>query len=154
MTSRAADGSGKAIAVGLEQFDMQGSGVVMSGVESGWQEPEFNPLTYQSWRWTTERATLWVRPTGRDVTLTLSGESPLRYYDSAPTVTVSVGATTVARFNPAADFNQEIVLPSAALASADGRVIVESDKWFIPGDRDGSPDRRHLALRIYSYAVR
>ena len=154
VTSRAADVSARPIAVGLEQFDLQGGGVVMSGVESGWQEPEFNPLTYQSWRWTTEKATLWVRPTGRDVTLTLSGESPLRYYDSAPTVTVSVGATTVVRFNPAADFRQQIVLPAAALASADGRVIVASDKWFIPGDRDRSPDRRHLALRIYSYAVK
>lgn len=154
VTSRAADGSGKAVAVGLEQFDLQGAGVAMSGVASGWQEPEYNPQTFRSWRWTTERATMWVRPIGRDVTLTLAGESPLRYYETAPTVTVSVDATTVARFNPSADFTQEIVLPASALASADGRVAIESDKWFVPGDRDGSPDRRHLALRIYSCTIR
>lgn len=154
VTSRAADGLGKEVAVGLEQFDLQGAGVAMSGVASGWQEPEYNPLTFRSWRWTTERATMWVRPIGRDVTLTLSGESPLRYYYAAPTVTVSVGATTVVRFNPSADFTQEIVLPAPALASANGRVVIESDKWFVPGDRDGSADRRHLALRMYSYGVK
>ena len=46
------------------------------------------------------------------------------------------------------------MLPADALASADGRVVIESDKWFVPGDRDAAPDRRHLALRIYSFSVR
>ncbi len=154
VTSRAADGSATEVPVGLEQFDLQGPGVPMIGVESGWQEPEYNPLRALSWRWTSERATCWVRPIGRDVTLTLSGESPLRYYDAAPAVTVTVGGATVARFSPSDDFTETIVLPADALASADGRVVIESDKWFAPGDRDGSADRRHLALRIYSYAVR
>jgi len=58
------------------------------------------------------------------------------------------------RFQPSTDFTEDIVLPADALASADGRVVVESDKWFVPGDRDGSGDRRHLALRIYSFSVR
>ena len=154
IASHAADLSGRAVPVGLEQFDLQGHGIPMVGVESGWQEPEYNPLTYLSWRWTTERATLWVRPAGRDVTLTLSGESPLKYYEAAPAVSVSVAGTSVARFTPSADFTQEIVLPAAALAASDGRVVIESDKWFVPGERDGSADRRHLALRVYSFAVR
>ena len=154
VTAHAADLSGAMVPVGLEQFDLQGAGVPMVGVESGWQEPEYNPLTYVSWRWTTERATLWVRPIGRDVTLTFSGESPLKYYDAAPNVSVSVGGASVARFTPAADFTQEIVLPAAALAAAEGRVVIESDKWFVPGERDGGGDKRHLALRIYSYTVR
>jgi hypothetical protein len=46
------------------------------------------------------------------------------------------------------------VLPADALASADGRVVIECDKWFVPGDRDAAADRRHLALRIYSLGVR
>lgn len=154
VTSRAADRSGKAVAVGLEQFDLQAAGLPMIGVESGWQEPEYNPLTSLSWRWTSERATLWVRPIGRDVTLTVSGESPLRYYDAAPNVTVTVGGTSVGRFHPSSDFTQAIVLPAAALAAADGRVVIESDKWFVPGERNGSADKRHLALRVYSYSVR
>ena len=76
------------------------------------------------------------------------------YYDAAPAVTVRVGGREVARFNPSADFTQEIVLPAAALAAADGRVVISSDKFFVPAERDGSPDKRHLALRMYSYAVR
>jgi hypothetical protein len=152
--SRAADGSGREIPVGLEQFDLQSAGTPMVGALEGWNEPEYEPLTARSWRWASERATLWVRPVGRDVTLTLVGKSPLRYHDAAPVVTVTVAGRQIARFSPASDFTQEIVLPAEALASAEGRVVLETDKWFVPADRDGTSDRRHLALRIYSYTVR
>jgi hypothetical protein len=95
-----------------------------------------------------------VRPIGRDVTLTLAGESPLRYFAGAPSVTVNAAGRPIARFNPSADFTQEILLPAGALAEAQGRVVIESDEWFMPAEREGSGDRRHLALRIYSFAVR
>jgi hypothetical protein len=152
--SEAADGSGRQIGIGLEQFDLQPPGVPMTGFDEGWQEPEYNPLTARSWRWTSERAVLWVRPIGRDVTLTVAGESPLRYFDAAPTVALTVDANMVARFSPSSEFTQTIVLPAAALAAADGRVVIESDRHFVPAERDGSTDRRHLALRIWSVAVR
>lgn len=142
------------VPVSLEQFDVQPAGVAMAGAADGWQEPEYDSRTAQAWRWMTERATLWVRPIGHDVTLTIAGESPLRYYDAAPVVTVSVAGRQVARFSPASDFAQEIVLPADALASAYGRVVIESDKWFVPADRSGAPDRRHLALKIYAFGVR
>ena len=142
------------IAVGLEQFDLQSAGTPMVGVDDGWYEPEYNPRTARAWRWTAEKAIVWVRPVGRNVTLTLSGESPLKYFDRAPTVTVTVGAREIARFNPSTDFSQEIVLPADVLAAEDGRVVVASDKFFVPAERGGPPDQRHLALRIYSYSVR
>jgi hypothetical protein len=154
VSSEAADGSGREIAVALEQFDVQSAGTTMTGAEAGWQEPEYNPRNARSWRWMTERATLWVRPVGRDVTLTLTGESPLRYFDGAPTVRVTVAGREAAHFTPSSDFTQTIVLPPELLAASDGRVVVESDKWFVPGDRDGSADRRHLGLRIYSFSAR
>jgi len=154
IASTAADGSNRMIPVGLEQFDLQSPGVSMMGAEDGWYEPEYDPRTARSWRWMAGRATLWVRPVGRDVTLTLAGESPLVYFDAAPAVTVIVAGREVARFHPSADFKQEIVLPAAALAAADGRVVITSDKSFVPAERDGTPDQRHLALRIYSYAGR
>jgi hypothetical protein len=69
-------------------------------------------------------------------------------------VAVTVGTREVARFNPSSDFSQDIVLPADALAAADGRVVVASDKFFVPAERDGSADQRHLALRIYSYSVK
>jgi len=152
--AESADGSNRVIPVGLEQFDLQSAGTPMIGVEDGWHEPEYDPRTARSWRWAAEKATLWVRPVGRDVRLTLSGESPLQYFDAAPAVIISVAGREIARLNPSADFTQEIVLPADALAEADGRVAIISDKFFVPAERDGSPDKRHLALRIYSYAVR
>jgi transmembrane protein TMEM260 (protein O-mannosyltransferase) len=154
ISSSAADGSNRVMAVGLEQFDLQGAGMPMIGAEEGWYEPEYNPRTARSWRWTAEKAALWVRPVGRNVMLTLSGESPLKYYDAAPNVVVAVGDREVARFSPSADFTQEIVLPADALASADGRVVITCDRFFVPAQREGSPDQRHLALRMYSYSVR
>ncbi len=154
VSSSATDDSNRVISVGLEQFDVQGPNVPMLGLEEGWFEPEYNPRTARSWRWTAEKAVLWVRPIGRNVTLTLSGESPLKYYDSAPAVAVAVGDREVIRFNPSSDFTQEIVLPADALAGADGRVVITSDKFFVPAQRDGSLDQRHLALRMYSYSVK
>ncbi|MDQ3347039.1 MAG: hypothetical protein M3545_03635 [Acidobacteriota bacterium] len=142
-----------AMPVALEQFDLQRGGVPMIGVEEGWQEPEYDPRTGRAWRWATERATLWVRPIGRDVRLIVQGESPRRYFATAPVITLTVAGREIARFSPASDFREDIVLPAAALSDANGRVVLESDQWFSPGDRDGSPDRRHLAVRIYSYAV-
>jgi len=154
VASHAANGAKGTVPVGLEQFDVQSPGMPMIAVDEGWYEPEYNPRTSRSWRWTSETAVLWVRPIGRNVTLTISGESPLRYFDAAPAVLVSVGDREVARFNPSSDFVQSIVLPADALAVADGRVVMTSDKFFVPAERDRSQDQRHLALRIYSYSVR
>jgi hypothetical protein len=142
------------VPVALEQFDLQSDGISMIGVEQGWQEPEYNPSTSRAWRWMAERATLWVRPVGRDVTLELEGESPLRYFDSPPVVTVTAAGRQIARFSPSSDFRQTVVLPADALAAADGRVVIESDKSFVPGERDGTGDKRRLALRIYSYSLK
>jgi len=154
VSSRAANEAKAIIAVGLEQFDVQSPGMPMIAVDEGWYEPEYNPRTARSWRWTSEKAILWVRPIGRNVTLTIAGESPLKYFDAAPNVVVSVGAREVARLNPSSDFAQSIVLPADALAAADGRVAITSDKFFVPSEREGSQDQRHLALRVYSYSVR
>jgi hypothetical protein len=154
VTSRAADGSAREVRVALEQFDLQGTGVPMFSFEEGWQEPEYNPQTAIAWRWMSDRAVLWVRPIGRDVTLEVVGESPLRYYDAAPVLRVAVGDTPVTEFRPDADFEQSIRLGAAALSIADGRVVLTSDRSFVPGERDGSADRRRLGLRMYGVRVR
>jgi transmembrane protein TMEM260 (protein O-mannosyltransferase) len=154
VSSHSANGAKPAIPVGLEQFDVQSPGMPMIAVDEGWYEPEYNPRTTRAWRWTSEKAVLWVRPIGRNVTLTISGESPLKYFDTAPAVVISAGEREVARLNPSSDFTQSIVLPADALAAADGRVVITSDKFFVPAEREGSQDQRHLALRIYSYSVR
>jgi hypothetical protein len=154
VSSRAANDAKAIVPVGLEQFDVQSPGLPMVAADEGWYEPEYNPRTARSWRWASEKAVLWVRPLGRNVTLTISGESPLKYFDASPAVVVSAGDREIARLNPSADFVQSIVVPADALAAADGRVVINSDKFFVPAEREGSQDQRHLALRIYSYAVR
>jgi hypothetical protein len=139
--------------VSLEQFDAQPPGVPMFGYDTGWHEPEFNPQTGRAWRWMSEKSSLWVRPVGRDVTLRLTGESPLRYYDAAPRLRVLVGDREVGAFEPSSDFERTFTLPGALLAGANGVVVVESSRFFVPGDAGGGGDQRRLALRIYGVAV-
>jgi hypothetical protein len=139
--------------VSLEQFDAQPPGVSMFAYGAGWHEPEFSPETFRSWRWMSERADLWVRPVGRPVTLRLAGESPLRYFGAAPHVRVLIADREIAAFDPASDFEQSITLPADLLASAQGRVRIESSKFFVPAAAGAGPDQRHLALRIYRVSV-
>jgi hypothetical protein len=149
-----ATAAGNTPRVGLEQFNLQSADVVQFGFSDGWFEPEYNPATAMSWRWMSDSAVLQVHNAGRDVTIELRGESPLRYFDTAPVMRIAAGAQVVSETRPAADFTVQVNVPAAALAAAQGRVVLTSDKFFIPGDRVGSADRRHLALRIYSVTVK
>ena len=137
----------------LEQFDAQPEGVPMSGFDAGWQEPEFNPATGLAWRWMSERADLWVRPVGRAVTLHIEGESPLTYFDAPPRVRVLAGEREIASFDPSADFDQSISVPADALAQSNGRLRIESSRFFVPAERGQGADQRHLALRIFRVHV-
>jgi hypothetical protein len=143
---------GAAPVVKLEQFDAQPPGVRMFGYDTGWFEPEFNLGEGRSWRWMSEKATLWVRPTGQPLTLRINGESPLKYYEAAPSVRVLVGDKEVATFSPSADFDQAVTLPADLLALANGHVVLESSRFFVPGGAAGG-DQRHLALRIYRVSI-
>ncbi len=145
---------GRNVRVALEQFDLQSGPQPMLAFEEGWYEPEYNPLTAAAWRWMSDRAVLWVRPVGRDLTLTLRGESPGRYYDDAPALRVAAGGAALGELRPSADFTWNVVVPHAALTAAAGRVVISCERHFIPADRDGSPDRRRLAIRMYSVRVR
>jgi hypothetical protein len=140
------------VPVALEQFDAQAPGVPMLAYEDGWYEPEFSQEIGRAWRWSGERSRLWVRPIGRDVTLHLAGESPRRYFDAAPHVRVLVADREVFSFDPSSDFDQPIRLPGDLLARADGRVVLESSRFFIPG-KGGAGDQRHLALRLFAVGV-
>jgi hypothetical protein len=138
--------------VSLEQFDLQGPGVPMFAYDEGWHEPEYNRSLGFAWRWMSERSNLWVRPIGRPVTVTLHGESPMRYYDAPPHVRVLIGTREVAAFDPSSDFDESFELPADLLAQAHGRVTLESSRFFVPGGVSGG-DQRHLALRIFGVSV-
>jgi hypothetical protein len=146
--------SGGAVArTSLEQFDVQSRGVAMLGFDAGWYEPEYNPATGRSWRWMSERATLRIVNASRDVVLRIVGENPRRYYKRGAVLRISAGPQPLASFTPAADFTYIVTIPFAALARADGRVTFESDQMFIPAEREGTADRRHLAIRMYSVGL-
>jgi hypothetical protein len=138
--------------VSLEQFDLQGPGVPMVAYDEGWHIPEYNQSAGLSWRWTSERSALWVRPIGRSVKLTIRGESPMRYHAAPPHLRVLIGNRQVAAFDPSSDFEEAIDLPADLLAEANGRVVLESSRVFIPGAAGGG-DQRHLALRIFAVDV-
>lgn len=150
----ATQASGRAFPVKLEQFDLQSDGTVMLGLIEGWYEPEYSLAEARAWRWMAERARVWTPPVGRDVTLTIRGESPLRYFDRAPVVKVSAAGVELSKFTPTSDFTQTVTIPAKALTAGGGLVTIESELWFSPSERGESADPRHLALRIYSVAVK
>ena len=126
----------------------------MFGFVEGWYEPEYNPTTARSWRWMSEQRALWVRPVGRDVTLRITGESPLRYFDGRAGGPGPRRRRRGRSIRAGRRFLPAITVPAQALAAADGMVTVESSLWFTPAQRGESADQRHLALRIYSVGVR
>jgi hypothetical protein len=119
----------------------------------GWNELEYSDPLQRHWSWTTDRAETFINSGGRDVTLRLEGESPLRYFDAPPTVTIRAGREILTTAQPAADFEITVKIPAATLAAADGIVTIETDKTFVPFERSGSPDRRTLGLRIFETTV-
>jgi hypothetical protein len=139
--------------VGLEQFDFQPSDRAVFGVDEGWFEPEYNAATARSWRWTSERAVVRIHNAGRAVKLRFTGENPRDYFDAAPLVRVLAGERVLAELRPAADFSAEVDVPADALQAGGGRIAITSDRAFVAGEREGTADRRRLALRIYSLSV-
>jgi hypothetical protein len=146
-------GSGPTPRVAIEQFDLQDPDRPLAGFDRGWFEPEYNPETGRSWRWMSERADLLVHGTGSDLLVRISGESPRRYYSGTTELSVEAGGQRVAALTPAEDFVTEVRVPAELVGTREGRVTLASSRMFIPGDREGTADRRHLALRIYSVAV-
>jgi hypothetical protein len=146
-------GAGQTPPVAIEQFNLQTVDKVQFAYDEGWFEPEYNPSTAKSWRWMSERAVVRIHHAGQAVTLRLTGESPLRYFDEGPLVRVMAGSRVLTEVRPSTDFTATVTIPADALAAASGRVTITSDRAFAPGEREGTADRRRLALRIYSLAV-
>ena len=121
---------------------------------AGWNEVEYSDQMQRRWRWTTARAETFVNAAGRDLTLTLAGESPLRYFDTPPHVTIRAGSQVLATATPSDDFELTVKVPAAALAASDGSLTIETDQSFVPHERSGSPDRRTLGLRIFEMQIR
>ena len=141
--------------VGLEQFDAAPASTFTYAFLDDWNEQEGNPRTGELWRWTTARSTILIHRGAADrLQLLLEGESPLKEFDRAPTVVVKAGEKELARFSPSTAYAQQIGLPADALDAAGGRVTIETDLTFVPGDRRATADRRKLGLRLFRVEVR
>ncbi len=136
-------------AVGIEQFDVAPVDEVIYALGSGWFEAEEEPRAGRLWHWMSDRATIVTAGATADLRLTLSGESPLRYFDRPPTVIVRAGDRELGRFSPAADFSHTIAVPAGALAGSNGLLTVETDLVYVPAERGESRDPRRLGLRVF-----
>jgi hypothetical protein len=146
--------NGRPERVRLTQFMVASPGSVFHVQHAGWNEVEYSDQMQRRWQWTTARAETFVNSAGRDLTLTLAGESPLRYFDTPPHVTIRAGNHVLATAQPSDDFEMTVKVPAAALASADGMLTIETDQSFVPHERSGSsPDRRTLGLRLFDMKI-
>ena len=153
VSSHPADGSRRPAPTAVRQFDVQDASRAIMGIGEGWHELEYEPATGRLWRWSSDRAVLRIAGPPRDVRVTLTGESPLRYFATPPVVRIMAGERPVGEFRPDADFTQEILVPADALASAQGILTIVQDRAYLPGQAEGTADARRLGLRLFDVRV-
>lgn len=139
--------------VGLEFFDAATYDDVLWVYARGWHEPEQQPGTGLSWRWMSGVGHLTVAAPPGDLMLTISGESPARYFAKGTDLIVRAGDIEVARRHIRDDFTESVVVPAAALAAARGDITLEVSDIYVPADRGESADRRQLSLRVFDLRI-
>ena len=139
--------------VAVRQFDIQSRSRMLYGFAEGWHELEYDVATGRQWRWTSERSVIRVEGSPGAVAITLRGESPLRYFDAAPTVRVTAGGRTVAQLRPDDDFEWTVTVPAADVQRGEGAIAIETDRVYLPGPAEGTSDERHLGVRLYECRV-
>jgi hypothetical protein len=153
ISAQPSDGVIRHVNAAIEQFDVQSTTRPVFGFGDGWYQLEFDPKARRLWRWTGPWAALRVNHAGRDLTLRISGDSPLNYLDRVPNITVRAGDRVLGQLAPAASFVVEVPVPADAVERAHGEILIESDVTFVPDDRLHNGDRRPLGLRIFDVSL-
>src|SRR5262249_13198112 len=135
LTVSYADRNGVPEQVRLTQFAIEPPDELFFVQQQGWNEIEYSREQQRRWRLTTGRAVTLINSGGHDAVVTIGGESPLKYFGSAPHVTVKAGNVTLASASPRTDFELRVNVPAAALNKADGMLTIETDKTFVPSER-------------------
>jgi hypothetical protein len=135
------------IASAIEQFDLQPRGTLMWAYDQGWHEAEYDPQV-GVWRWTSDRATLRVIDASTPITVSLRVGSVRRDFDDPATVRMLAGDRVIAETVIAEDTHWTVQVPLETLQSVNGRITIDTDRTFVPSERDGRPDQRRLGLRI------
>ena len=149
LTVRSTESGRPAPMVGLEQFDAAPASAVTFAFLDDWNELEGEPANGGAVALDDARSTILIHR-GEQQTLQLRwrasrrcGSSTARRRSSSRPAPVSWRASV----RPPA-YRQQIDLPADALDEAGGRVTIETDLTFVPGDR-ASADRRRLGLRLF-----
>jgi hypothetical protein len=153
VSSRSPAGDARRAPVAVRQFDAQDATRLIYGFGEGWHELEYDNATGRLWRWSSDRSVVRLHGTPQDVRLTLRGESPLRYFDSAPVVRVITAGHTVAQFRPTDDFEWSATIPANTVAAGGGAITLTLDRAYLPGVTEGTADQRRLGLRLFDIRV-
>jgi hypothetical protein len=148
-----AAGGARRAPVAIRQFDVQTSDRLVFGFGPGWHEDEYVTETGARWRWASDRSVLQIRGPVQAIRIRLNGESPLRYFAAAPTVTVTAAGRVIAQLQPTSEFEWNVVVPAEAVAASGGDIAIETDRVFVPAETEGSVDTRRLGLRIWDCRV-
>jgi hypothetical protein len=138
--------------VAIRQFDVQTAPTLMYGFGAGWHEEEVDAQAGTRWRWTSDRSILQVVPP-QAVEVRLRGESPRKYFDTAPRVRLLAGEREIAVLRPEADFDWRVKVPADAITDAHGALTIETDRVYLPGKVEGTSDQRRLGLRLFDIEV-
>jgi len=138
--------------IAIRQFDIQSADTLMYGFGDGWHEAEYETATGLRWRWTSDKSVLQVAP-AQAVELAFRGESPLKYFDHAPTVRITAGGQMVGELHPERDFTWHVTVPADAVQRAGGAIAIEIDRVYWPGPAEGTTDTRKLGLRLFETTV-
>ena len=140
------------IQTAIEQFDVQDATATMWGYDEGWQEAEYS-MALGVWRWASDRATLRIAGPPRAVRITMTIESPLRYFDAPATARARAGERELSVSTLSDSGEWAFDVPADALAASGGAITIETDKTFVPAERNGGSDRRRLGLRVFAVRV-
>jgi len=138
--------------IAIRQFDIQSADTLMFGFGEGWHEEEYETATGLRWRWTSEKSVLRVAPP-HAVELVLHGESPLKYFGTAPAVRITAGEQIVSELHPTREFTWHVVVPADTVRRVGGAIAVEVDRVYLPGPVEGTTDTRRLGLRLFETTV-
>jgi hypothetical protein len=153
LTVRSSAVSGEApIPTAVEQFDLQDADAVLWAYGAGWHEAEYSP-SLGMWRWTSERATVRIAGPSQAVRITLSIESPLRYFDEAPLVRALAGERELAATTLSASGEWGFDVPADAWVASGGAITIQTSLTFVPAELGGGADIRRLGLRVFAISV-
>lgn len=150
--STAASGGEAVVPTAIEQFDLQPPETLMWGFDEGWHEAEFEP-SLGVWHWMSDRAAIRIIGAATSVRITLDAEPPARYFDRPSELTATVGDVQVARASLSAGGSWSFEVPMDRLQASGGRIVFTTDQTFVPAERGGPPDQRHLGLRVFGFRV-